>query len=117
MKSIALLGRFSSMERFAALADILNNDFKTVKAEPVEYTDVAVEKIAKNLIEKITRPRAPQRARSLVFYSLLNLGHPRSDQIELRRSSGLSQQILGVHVGHTGRILVVNRYYLITGVK
>ena len=51
MKSIALLGRFSSMERFAALADILNNDFKAVKAEPVEYTDVAVEKVEKNLIE------------------------------------------------------------------
>ena len=51
MKYIALLGRFSSMERFAALADILNNDFKAIKVEPVEYTDVAVETVEKNLIE------------------------------------------------------------------
>ena len=51
MKTVALLGRSSSMERFATLANILNYDYKDIKAIPVEYTDITVEQVQKNLTE------------------------------------------------------------------
>ena len=51
MKNIALLGRSTSMEKFAILAKILNDEHQGIKSVPVEYTNSAVKEVEKNLIE------------------------------------------------------------------
>lgn len=51
MKNIALLGRFKSLERLTALANILNDLHRGVNATPVAYTDDASNELEKRLSE------------------------------------------------------------------